>query len=214
VEQLEDRTLASATPLAGAALMQPTYRLVHASTGARSSNSLSAPVGLTPMQVRGAYGFDPIVFPGGVAADGSGQTIAIVDAFDDPTAATDLTAFDQQFGLTDPAFSKVGINAAGQASTSRFPSPDPDWSVEIALDIEWAHAIAPGARILLVEANSNNYPDLLAAVDYARAYPGVTAVSMSWGGAEFSGETAMDHHFTTPAGHAGVTCRATAAPRP
>ncbi len=71
--------------------------------------------------------------------------------------------------------------------------------------MEWAHAIAPGARILLVEANSANLSDLLTAVNYARNQPGVSVVSMSWGAGEFSGENSYDSYFTTPAGHAGVT---------
>jgi hypothetical protein len=194
LEQLEDRTVPATI------LMQPTYQLLHP-----ADNPLLAPAGLSPMQIRGAYGFNKLDFPGNIAADGNGQTIAIVDAFDDPTAASDLSAFDQQFGLADATFLKVGMNAVGQASTNRFPNADQEWSVEIGLDVEWAHAIAPMARILLVEANSNSYADLLTAVDYARNYTGVTTVSMSWGGSEYSGETAMDSHFTTPAGHPGVT---------
>ena len=71
--------------------------------------------------------------------------------------------------------------------------------------MEWAHAIAPGANILLVEANSNTNSDLYTAVDYARHATGVVAVSMSWSNGEYSGETSDDSHFTTPAGHAGVT---------
>ena len=71
--------------------------------------------------------------------------------------------------------------------------------------MEWAHAIAPGASILLVEANNANDSSLMTAVDYVRNYAGVVAVSMSWGGSESSGETVDDSHFTTPAGHTGVT---------
>ena len=75
----------------------------------------------------------------------------------------------------------------------------------IELDVESAHAIAPAATILLVEANSANDSSLMAAVDFARTYPGVVAVSMSWGEDEYSGETADDVHFVTPPGHVGVT---------
>ena len=71
--------------------------------------------------------------------------------------------------------------------------------------MEWAHAIAPGANILLVEAASASVNDLLSAVNYARSQAGVSVVSMSWGAGEFSGETAYDSVFTTPVGHAGVT---------
>ena len=71
--------------------------------------------------------------------------------------------------------------------------------------MEWAHAIAPGASILLVEANSSGGSDLLAAENFARNQPGVSVVSMSWAGSEFTGESTYDSYFTTPAGHTGVT---------
>lgn len=142
-----------------------------------------------PSEIRHAYGFDALPYTG------SGQTIAIVDAYDDPNIANDLKTFDAQFGLGAAAFTKV--NQTG--GTGSYPTYDSGWSTEIALDVEWAHAIAPGANILLVEANSSSYSDLLAAVDYARTQANV--VSMSWGGREFSGETAYDSHFVAP----GVT---------
>src|SRR5262249_52962977 len=139
---------------------------------------------------------------GTVAGDGTGQTIAIVDAYDNPDIATDLHVFDQQFGLPDPPeFTKVALNS---------PQPNADWAGEIALDVEWAHAIAPGAKILLVEARSWNLNDLTAAVDYAANQPGVSAVSMSWGANEWPGEHASDSHFLTPTGHSGVTFVASA----
>jgi len=143
--------------------------------------------GLTPAQVRNAYGFDQI------AGDGTGQTIAIVDAYDDPNILADLQKFDATFGLPDPTFTKV--MPGGKAKSNS------DWSLEIALDVEWAHAIAPGASILLVEAPSASLTDLLNAVTYAANQAGVVAVSMSWGTSEFSGETSYDKTFT----HTGVT---------
>ncbi len=73
------------------------------------------------------------------------------------------------------------------------------------MDVEWAHAIAPGAAILVVEARSDSLSDLLAAVDVARSTPGVAAVSMSWGFNETSLESAFDAHFQTPAGNQGIT---------
>jgi subtilase family serine protease len=159
------------------------------------------PPGYSPAQVRHAYGFDRISF-NGTAGDGSGQTIAIIDAFDTPDISGELHTFDTQFGLPDPVFRKVA-----QDGSAHYPGTDPQrlWELETALDVEWAHAIAPGAAILLVEASSNNWSDLLTAVDYARSQPGVVAVSMSWGGAESSGELSIDSHFTTPSGHLGVT---------
>jgi hypothetical protein len=161
--------------------------------------STPGPTGYTPAQVRHAYGFDQINF-GGVVGDGTGQTIAIVDSYDDPTIGSDLVQFDRAFGLPDPAFQKVN-----QVGGQLLPAASATWSIEIALDVEWAHAIAPGARILLVEANSNNNSDLFAAVSYAARQPGVSVVSMSWGTPEFPTEAASDGVFTTPTGHPGVT---------
>jgi hypothetical protein len=136
-----------------------------------------------------------------VAGDGSGTTIAIVDAYDDPNIANDLHQFDLRFGLPDPVFTKVNQNGG-----STMPSPNGGWISEIALDVEWSHAIAPKANILLVEANSSSNADLFQAVRTAARTPGVVAVSMSWAGGESSGETGTDAStFVTPAGHAGVT---------
>ena len=158
----------------------------------------SGPTGYSPTQIRHAYGFDQISFNGGTA-DGSGETIAIVDAYDDPNIASDLHAFDVAFGLADPNFTKVNQNGG-----ATLPRGNSGWATEIALDVEWAHAIAPKANILLVEASDASYNNLFAAVNYARNAAGVVAVSMSWGGSECSGETSLDGYLTTPANHNGV----------
>ena len=148
----------------------------------------------TPAQIRQAYGFNNLPF------NGAGQTIAIVDAYDDPNVYPDLIAFDRTFGLADPpAFIK--------ATPGGTPMPNANWAGEIALDVEWAHVLAPAASILLVEARTGSTADLLTAVDYARNYPRVSVVSMSWGGPEFFNEAAYDSHFTTPAGHVGGLSR-------
>ncbi len=160
----------------------------------------SSPIGLTPAQVKSAYGFSSVNF-GSVVGNGAGQTIAIVDAYNDPNIASDLAKFDQTFGLAAPPSLKI-VNQSGGSS---LPQSDRGWSGEIALDVEWAHAIAPAANILLVEASSATSSALDAALDYARSATGVTVVSNSWGGSEYSGEKSEDVHFTTPAGHAGVT---------
>src|SRR2546421_472012 len=73
-------------------------------------------------------------------------------------------------------------------SRTALPAPNVNWAIETALDVQWAHAIAPQARILLVEASSAFGGDLMAAVDFARRQPGVSVVSMSWGSREFAGE--------------------------
>jgi hypothetical protein len=193
VETLEGRDL----PSAGA---HPTFILATPHGGGAAPFSTSGPTGTTPTQIRHAYGFDQIALPNGAAADGSGQTIAIVDAYDDPNIANDLHQFDVRFGLPDPTFTKVNQNGG-----TNYPAADSGWASEIALDVEWAHAIAPRANILLVEASDSTYTNLFAAVDYAARQPGVSVVSMSWGGGEFPGESSYDSHFLTPSGHAGVT---------
>jgi hypothetical protein len=197
IEQLESRHLLSLS-VAGYAV--PDY-LANVAANGVAPLATAGPSGYTPAQIRQAYGFNNISFNNGtVAGDGAGTTIAIVDAYDDPKIANDLHQFDLQFGLPDPVLTKVN-----QSGGSSLPAANAGWITEIALDVEWAHAIAPGANILLVEAANSSFDNLLAAVDYARHAPGVVAVSMSWGGSEFSGENSIDSYFTTPSGHGGVT---------
>jgi subtilase family serine protease len=170
------------TPVAHAPAPAPVSFLARPMSRPQSGgggSAVSAPY--TPAQVRHAYGVDTL------SQDGSGQTIAIVDAYDDPTIGNDLHAFDQQFHLPDPVLSK----AMPMAGT---PAYDSGWAGEIALDVEWAHAMAPKAKILLVEAPSASYADLLSAVDYAVSQ-GAKQVSMSWSGSEFSGVSSYDTHF-------------------
>ncbi len=200
--------------------LPPDTTHAHPSSGSKPLDFGSpTPVGYTPAQIRAAYGIDNVVF-GSITGDGTGQTIAIVDAYDDPAfldsndpnfSSSDLAQFDQAFGLPNPpSFTKY--NESGQ--TTNLPGTDPagagnlsgNWEMEEALDIEWAHAIAPGASIDLVEAsNDTNNADLFKAVQTAASLPGVSVVSMSWGTPEYSGEQAIDSTFTTPAGHQGVT---------
>lgn len=199
VECLEQRTLLSGTNILPAQAAEPTFGLAH-------PLATSAPTGFSPTQLQAAYGFNHVSLQNGI--NGTGQTIAIVDAYHAPTLLSDLQAFDRAFALPDPPSLTV-MSQTG--STVIFPPTDPNpnrqlnWEVEEALDVEWAHALAPGARIVLVEANSPNFTDLLAAVNIASHLPGVSVVSMSWGSGEFASETSVDFNFTTPVGHAGVT---------
>jgi len=171
------------------------------SQGGLTPSSTAGPTGTTPAQIRHAYGFDQISFANGtIPGDGRGTTIAIVDAYDDPNIANDLHQFDLRFGLPDPTFTKVN-----QSGGSSLPAASSDWAPEISLDVEWAHAIAPKANILLVEANDNSDANLFAAAAYAAKQPGVVVVSMSFGGGEDPSETGYDSTFTTPSGHGGVT---------
>jgi subtilase family serine protease len=205
-ESLESRRLLSAAP----------NIILHNDLQILKNSTSSADIqGYTPSQIEQAYNFNNVSFSNGaVQGDGAGQTIAIVDAFNAPDIVGDLATFDSQFGIAAPPSFKV-VNGNGG---SKLPSNDPGWAGEISLDVEWAHAIAPDANILLVEANSDSLADLLTAVDTARNAAGVSVVSMSWGGSEFfsfngsefTGETQDDFHFTTPAGHQGVTFVASA----
>ena len=152
--------------------------------------------GYTPSQIRHAYGFDQI------NGDGSGQTIAIVDAYRHPSIASDLAAFDLQFGIAAPPSFKMVNQTGGPDSTVKVNA---SWASEIAMDVEWAHAIAPNAGILLVETKSDNISDLVSGVDYARKTAGVSVVSLSWGTSEWRGQRPYDATLTTPTGHPGVT---------
>ena len=167
------------------AFMRPHY-FVHQASGA----SLSTPptTAFTPAQIRHAYGFDLIT------NQGAGQTIALVDAYDDANAGNDLSVFSKQFNL--PVCTTSNGCFRQLYSSGRKPQANANWAVEIALDIEWAHAIAPQAKILLVEAPSNNLSDLLSAVDFA-VRNGASVVSMSWTSSEVSSERNLDNHFVT-----------------
>jgi hypothetical protein len=173
-------------------------------TAANSETPLAtiSPTGYTPSEISQAYGFNQISFNGtaGITAGtGAGTTIAIVDAYSDPAIASDLHAFDQEFGIANPKLTVVNQNGG-----TTLPSANADWAGEISLDVEWAHAMAPGANILLVEATNDSLSNLFTAVKYAAAQKGVVAVSMSWGGSEFSGETSYDSAFTPPASNPDV----------
>jgi subtilase family serine protease len=204
VETLESRRLFSASTLT----LHDDLQILKSDT---SSSSIQ---GYTPAQIEKAYGIDNITFSGStVAANGAGQTFAIVDAYNDPTIENDLGVFDSEFGIAS-----ANLKVENEHGGSSLPSTNAGWAGEISLDVEWAHAIAPGAKILLVEATSDSLNNLLTAVDTARNTAGVSVVSMSWGGSEFfsynasesPSELADDYHFTTPSGHEGITFVASA----
>jgi kumamolisin len=122
--------------------------------------------------------------------------IALVDAFHYPTALTDLQTFSAQFGLKAPNLTVVFASGVKPAQ-----DPSGGWELEAALDLQWAHAMAPDAKLFLVEARSNSFSDLLAAERVAGnlvASAGGGEVSNSWGSDEFAGETSFDSSFTTP----------------
>jgi kumamolisin len=125
---------------------------------------------------------------------GGARAIAIVDAYHYPTAVQDLQIFSAQFGLPAP----TTLNFQVVFAAGKQPQVNYDWNVEEALDIEWAHAMAPNAKIYLVEAAANSYGALLTAVSVANSLlangnPPGGEVSMSWGGSEFSSETSSNY---------------------
>jgi subtilase family serine protease len=161
---------------------------------AQSAATVTSPTGLSPATIKSVYGYTSS------SSAGAGETIALVDAYNDPSAASDLNKFSAQYGLpsvctggaTPP--SCFDFSQVNQTGGSSLPATNASWDLEISLDIEWAHAIAPGASILLVEATSNAFANLLAAESYAAAH--ANYVSNSWGSSEFAGESSDDSYFT------------------
>jgi len=132
-----------------------------------------------PDAIRKAYGINALINKG---FTGKGRTIVIIDAFGSPTVAADLTTFDGIFGLPDPTFSVVTM-----PGTPPFDPTNADmvgWTGEIALDTQWAHAVAPEAKIVLVAAKSDFDEDLIAALNYALDHHLGDVVSMSFGESE------------------------------
>jgi hypothetical protein len=167
----------------------------------------TTPTGYSPAQIRHAYALDQIGFlTSAGAADpakynataGLGQTIAIVDAYDDASLASDLHQFDLAYGLPDPP-SFQQLNQSG-GSVKPASALNTGWGVETSLDVEWSHALAPAANIVVVEGGT----DLLAAVQTAADLPGVSVVSMSFGVGDSLQQLFSDRFFTTPSGHQGV----------
>ena len=155
-----------------------------------------------PEELRHAYGFDRAAIgsrSGAVVANGQGQTIAVVVAFHSTTLKQDLRGFNARYGLPNrtPSGGPVLKIASPQSGTR----PNATWQLETATDVEWAHAIAPAARILVVEARSESPADLFKAVDYARRRKNVSVVSMSWGWDVAPAGIDFQSLFATPRGH-------------
>jgi len=198
LEELETRTLMSTT-LLGVGNGYST----HAAT-VISPVVTPGEFPLTPAEMRSAYGVNLIQFSSGgtnVAGNGAGQTIAIVDVYNDPDIVADLHTFDVTFGLPDPPSIKVvnqnGTLIANQTGTPTSPVNGPTtgnntWSVEESLDVDWSHTIAPGADIVVFEANSSSNANLQTAVESAGkpatyaalGVPTAAVISNSYGGGE------------------------------
>lgn len=142
------------------------------------------PLGLSPGAIKKIYN---------LPETGGKGTIAIIGAYDDKTIESDLNIFSKQFDLPECTIS----NGCFEKHLIGDPKTNSGWSLETSLDVEWAHAIAPQAKILLVEAKTPSGQNLLDAIDYARKRGDVVAISMSWGGEEFEDEVKLDNHFVS-----------------
>jgi len=177
----QDRGVRSHTQLR--VLVAPNSR-----SGGSNSQELALAQFNTPATLRSAYNLP-------ATATGGSNAIALVDAYHYPTALADFNAFSSYFGLPQET-STVATAANSRFQVVYAPGSQPEsggnyiasWNMEAALDIEYAHAMAPGAKIYLVEAASDSNSDLDYAVQVAATLPGVKEVSMSWGGGESSYE--------------------------
>jgi subtilase family serine protease len=164
-----------------------------------SGRTLAVPGVINPTP-RGGYSPAQLRAYLGLSGDGRGQTIGITVAYDTPTIRADVARFSTYFGLPLPCDASVSddTGAAGcfplvVAMPGGQPIVDDGWAIETALDVEWAHAIAPRAKLLLVEAINVEAGPLFHAVDYAAKH-GASVISNSWLGEEFKGETKYDRY--------------------
>jgi subtilase family serine protease len=161
-----------------------------------------------PQQIRKAYDIQPLLDQG---IDGTGHTIVIVDAFQSPTIQQDLALFDTSFGLPAPTFNIIAPD--GLTPFNAGDANQVGWSAEISLDVQWAHAVAPGATIDLVLAKSNQDADILSATKYAVDNNLGDVISQSFGEAESCVDPnllAAEHVVFQAANAKGITLIASA----
>lgn len=151
----------------------------------------TTPRGFGPADLQSAYG---------LSALGTGGTVAIVDAYDDPNAEADLGVYRSQYGLPPCTTANGCFRKVGQAGGA-VPRANGSWAQEISLDLDMVSAICPGCHILLVEASSASLVNLGTAVNYAASVPGVVAISNSYGGTEYSSESTDEAKYYK---HAGI----------
>ena len=152
---------------------------------------MSGPTGLGPSQIQSAYKLSGL--------NGSGRTVALVDAYNDPKAASDLATFRKAYGLpacttANGCFKQVNQNGA----TSPLPSSDYGWAEEESLDVDAVSSACPTCHILLVEASSASTSALATAENSAAKASGVAAISNSYGGSEAASETSTDKSYNHP----------------
>ena len=156
----------------------------------------TAPSGYAPANLQSAYSLGQAI--GAMATSGSHPTVPIVDAYNDPSAASDLAAYRTQFNLGSCTTGNGCLTIVGQSgSTTSLPSGNTSWAEEISLDLDMVSAACPSCKILLVEANSATMANLAASVNTAASF-GPVAISNSYGSSEFSGETSYDAYYNHP----------------
>jgi subtilase family serine protease len=152
----------------------------------------SVPSGYGPADLQSAYNLSSAS-----SSAGGGETIAIVDAYDDPNAEVDLGVYRSQYGLPACTTANGCFRKVDQTGGTNYPSGNASWGQEISLDLDMASAICPNCKIRLVEAASNSFANLAAAVDEAAAL-GATQISNSYGGGEYPNEVTDQSHYNHP----------------
>ncbi|MCL9781136.1 S53 family peptidase [Vibrio sp. S4M6] len=183
------------TPKALTASNAPAEQMAHTNTlyvAPLAGANTSTPQGVSPSRLRTVYQIN--------SPSGAGKTIAIVDAYDDVNAASKLSHYSQTFGLPEADFQVV--YASGYK-----PQANAGWAGEADLDVQMAHAMAPDAKIILVEAASASFKDMFDAVQVATQYVEKTGgvVSMSWSGSDSYSDTSNDSYFDNPAVYVAST---------
>jgi subtilase family serine protease len=165
-----------------------TAKMASAAKGGVNANA--TPSGYAPSDIRSAYAL--------TNSSSSGRTVAIVDAYDDPTAEQDLAVYRSQFGLSDCTTANGCFKKVNQSGGKTYPRKDGGWAQEISLDLDMVSATCPDCKILLVEATTSSFANLGAAVNYAASQTGVVAISNSYGGSD-----ASDANYGKYYNHAG-----------
>lgn len=166
--------------------------------GKAAASSNVAPSGYGPADLQNAYGL------ANASAAFTSKTIAIVDAYGYPNAASDLAHYRAQYNLPPCGTSNGCLRIVNQNGGTSLPRNNTGWAQEQALDLDMASAICPHCNILLVEASSSSFSNLAAGVDYAASAPGVVAISNSYGGSEYSSETTDQRHYNNPVLNQGI----------
>jgi subtilase family serine protease len=164
------------------------------------NGAASTPAGYQPGDLQGAYNLPS-------ATAGAGQTVAVVDAYDDPTAEADLAMYRAQFGLPACTTKNGCFRKVNQSGGTRYPRANSSWAQEISLDLDMVSAICPNCHILLVEASSNSLANLGAAVNEAAAL-GAKQISNSYGGSESSSDTSSNGYDASFFHHPGIAITA------